>query len=60
VTRGLAPMKNPAGPIIAYATQYLTTAADDAGPGGGLSGNASRHRPFTAALLKNIATPGLV
>jgi formylglycine-generating enzyme required for sulfatase activity len=50
VTRGLGPMKNPDGLILAYATQYLSTAADSAG-----SGNS----PFTAALLKNIATPGL-
>jgi peptidoglycan/xylan/chitin deacetylase (PgdA/CDA1 family) len=65
VIRGLAPMRNPGGLIIAYATQYLSTAADDAGgagPGGGLFswGNSStRHSPFTAALLNNIATPGL-
>jgi uncharacterized caspase-like protein len=52
VTRGLAPISNPSGLIIAYATQYLSTAADDAGTAGG-------HSPFTAALLKNIATPGL-
>jgi uncharacterized caspase-like protein len=32
--RGLAPMKNPGGLIVAYATQYLSTAADDAGGGG--------------------------
>lgn len=50
VSRGLAPVKNPAGLIIAYATQYLDTAAD--GPPGGDS-------PFTAALLNDIATPGL-
>jgi uncharacterized caspase-like protein len=50
VTRGLGPMRNPNGLILAYATQYLSTAADSAG-----SGNS----PFTAALLKNIATPGL-
>jgi formylglycine-generating enzyme required for sulfatase activity len=54
MTRGLAPMKNPGGLIIAYATQYLSTAADDAG-GAGLSS----HSPFTTALLNNIATPGL-
>ncbi len=62
VTRGLAPMKNPDGLIIAYATQYMATAADDAGTGGGLfsSGSSSAgHSPFTAALLHNIATPGL-
>jgi hypothetical protein len=33
VMRGLAPMKNPGGLIVAYATQYLSTAADDAGGG---------------------------
>jgi Caspase domain len=48
-SRGLAPMKNPDGLILAYATQYLSTAAD----GGGA------NSPFTAALLHNIATPGL-
>jgi uncharacterized caspase-like protein len=35
VMRGLAPMKNPGGLIIAYATQYLSTAADDAGGSSG-------------------------
>jgi uncharacterized caspase-like protein len=64
VTRGLGPMKNPSGLIIAYATQYMSTAADDAGgagPGGLFSsgGSAARHSPFTAALLNNIAAPGL-
>jgi uncharacterized caspase-like protein len=64
VTRGLGPMKNPSGLIIAYATQYMDTAADDAGGaslGGLLSWGSSsvRHSPFTAALLNNIATPGL-
>ncbi len=49
-SRGLAPPKNPAGLIIAYATQHGTTAADAAG---------SRNSPFTAALIANIATPGL-
>jgi uncharacterized caspase-like protein len=59
-TRGLAPMKNPSGLIIAYATQYLATAADDSGGGGLFSfGSSARHSPFTAALLNNIATPGL-
>jgi formylglycine-generating enzyme required for sulfatase activity len=62
--RGLAPMKNPGGLIIAYATQYLSTAADDAGGAstGGLfswASSSTRHSPFTAALLNNIATPGL-
>jgi formylglycine-generating enzyme required for sulfatase activity len=64
VTRGLAPMKNPSGLIIAYATQYGATAADNGGgasPGGLFSwGNSStRHSPFTAALLNNIVTPDL-
>jgi hypothetical protein len=49
-TRGLAPPKNPAGLIIAYATQHGAVAADNAG---------STNSPFTAALLANIATPGL-
>jgi formylglycine-generating enzyme required for sulfatase activity len=49
-SRGLAPPKNPAGLIIAYATQHGATAADS-----GTGGNS----PFTAALLANIATPGL-
>ena len=58
VTRGLGRMKNPEGLIVAYSTQYMSTAADDAGQGdaGGLF---ARHSPFTAALLNNIATPGL-
>jgi uncharacterized caspase-like protein len=49
-SRGLAPPKNPNGLIIAYATQHGATAADSAG---------SANSPFTAALLHNIATPGL-
>jgi uncharacterized caspase-like protein len=49
-SRGLAPMKNATGLIIAYATQHGATAADNAG---------GRNSPFTAALLNNIATPGL-
>jgi formylglycine-generating enzyme required for sulfatase activity len=51
-TRGLGPMKNPDGLILAYATQYLSTAADGGGSGSG-------HSLFTEALLRNIATPGL-
>ena len=50
ISRGLAPVRNPDGLILAYATQYLATAAD--GPSGGDS-------PFTAALLKYLPTPGL-
>ena len=50
ISRGLAPPRNPDGLILAYATQYLSTAAD--GPEGGDS-------PFTAALLKHLSTPGL-
>jgi Caspase domain len=61
MTRGLGPMKNPEGLILAYATQYLSTAADDvgAGPQGASSPAGSRHSPFTAALLSNITTPGV-
>jgi hypothetical protein len=52
VSRGLGPMRNPEGliMILAYAPQYLSTAADIS-----TRGNSS----FTAALLNNIATPGL-
>jgi hypothetical protein len=50
ISRGQAPVRNPAGLIIPYATQYLSTAAD--GPPGADS-------PFTAALLRDIATPGI-
>jgi formylglycine-generating enzyme required for sulfatase activity len=61
VPRGLAPVKNPGGLIIAYATQSLSTAAADAGGGGlfSLGSSSASHSPFTAALLSNIATPGL-
>jgi hypothetical protein len=50
ITRGLAPVKNPEGLIIAYATQYLSTAAD---------GDPNGNSPFTGALVDAIATPGL-
>lgn len=50
VSRGLARVKNPEGLILAYATQYLSTAAD---------GDPNGDSPFTTALLNNIATPGL-
>jgi len=50
ITRGLARVRNPEGLILAYATQYMATAAD---------GPADQDSPFTAALLDNIATPGL-
>jgi formylglycine-generating enzyme required for sulfatase activity len=50
VTRGLARVRNPEGLILAYATQYLSTAAD---------GDPKGDSPFTAALLSHIATPGL-
>ncbi len=49
-TRGLAKVENTNGLIVAYATQYLTTASD--GPPGGDS-------PFTAALIRLIGTPNL-
>jgi formylglycine-generating enzyme required for sulfatase activity/uncharacterized caspase-like protein len=63
-TRGLGPIRSPSGLIIAYATQYLSTAADnvEGANAGGLfswSNSSPRHSPFTAALLNNIATPGL-
>jgi formylglycine-generating enzyme required for sulfatase activity len=50
VTRGLARVKDPEGLILAYATQYLSTAAD---------GDPNGDSPYTAALLKHIGTPGL-
>jgi uncharacterized caspase-like protein len=50
VTRGLARVKNAEGLILAYATQYLSTAAD---------GDPNGDSPFTAALLNHIGTPGL-
>jgi hypothetical protein len=50
ISRGLAQVKNPDGLIIAYATQYLSTAAD---------GDPSGDSPFTAALLNNLSAPGL-
>ena len=50
VTRGLARVANPDGLILAYATQYMATAAD---------GPANQDSPFTAALLDHIGTPGL-
>jgi formylglycine-generating enzyme required for sulfatase activity len=40
----------------------MSTAADNAGTAGSLfswGGSSARHSPFTAALLNNIATPGL-
>jgi hypothetical protein len=45
--RGLAPMKNPSGLIIAYATQYLSTAADD----------ARGRRPRQPVLLRRRVRP---
>jgi uncharacterized caspase-like protein len=50
ITRGLVRPKNVDGLILAYATQYMSIAAD---------GDASGHSPFTKALLTNILTPGL-
>jgi formylglycine-generating enzyme required for sulfatase activity len=43
-------VRNAEGLILAYATQYLSTAAD---------GDPKGDSPFTAALLSHIATPGL-
>lgn len=59
VARGLAPIRNAAGLIVAYATQHLATAADDLGGGNPFSWGSVRHSPFTTAILHNIATPGL-
>jgi Caspase domain len=50
ISRGLARVQNPEGLILAYATQYLSTAQD---------GDPNGDSPFTTALLDNIATPGL-
>src|SRR5262249_37628607 len=50
VTRGLARVRNAEGLILAYATQYLSTAAD---------GDSKGNSPFTTALLSHIGTPGL-
>ena len=47
--KGLASMNAPRGTIIAYAASPGQRAADGQG----------RNSPFTASLLKNIATPGL-
>jgi formylglycine-generating enzyme required for sulfatase activity len=57
ITRGLGPLKNPSGLIIAYATGYMSTAAD--GGAGLFSWGSAQHSPFTAALLSNTATQGL-
>ena len=50
VTRGLARVENSEGLILAYATQFLSTAAD---------GDPNGDSLFTAALLNHIGTPGL-
>lgn len=50
VTRGLAPLQNPNGLIVVYATQHLSTAAD-----GAVGGNS----PFTGALARYLVTPNL-
>ncbi|MCH8998311.1 MAG: caspase family protein [Proteobacteria bacterium] len=49
VGQGLARVSTGVGMLIAYATQPDAVAADGAG----------RHSPFTGALLKHIAAPGL-
>lgn len=48
-TRGLARIEPEGNTLIAFAAKEGTTADDGEG----------RHSPFTAALLKHIATPGL-
>jgi hypothetical protein len=50
ISRGLAPPRNPDGLVVAYATQYLSTAAD--GPPG-------TNSPFTRVLVQHLPTPGL-
>jgi formylglycine-generating enzyme required for sulfatase activity len=50
VTRGLSRIEPEDNTLVVYAAKEGTTADD--GPG-------QRHSPFTAALLKHIATPGL-
>ena len=49
VTRGLAPTEPTDNVLVAYAARDGTTASDGDG----------RNSPFTAALLRNIETPGL-
>ena len=49
VGQGLASIQSAVGTMIAYATQPDNVALDGAG----------RNSPFTAALLRHIATPGL-
>jgi formylglycine-generating enzyme required for sulfatase activity len=49
VGRGLAKIDAPVGTLLAYATAPNSVALDGDG----------EHSPFTAALLQNIATPGL-
>ena len=49
-SRGLGRVAAPDGLILAYATAYNSTAAD---------GAAGSNSPFTAALLRNLPTPGL-
>jgi tetratricopeptide (TPR) repeat protein len=48
-TRGLAPIQNAIGTLTAFATKPYHVAFDGSG----------RNSPFTAALLKHAATPGL-
>lgn len=50
VGQGLASIQSAVGTMIVYATQPDNVALD---------GDGTRNSPFTAALLKHIATPGL-
>jgi hypothetical protein len=50
IGEGLAPLEAGDGTLIAYATEPGDVALDGEGP----------HSPFTTALLKHIASPGLV
>jgi uncharacterized caspase-like protein len=49
IGQGLASIQSPVGTMIAYATQPDNVALDGSG----------RNSPFTTALLKHMATPGL-
>jgi uncharacterized caspase-like protein len=49
-TRGLARIEPAAGTLVAYAAKHGTAAAD---------GTVGQNSPFTAALLKRIATPSV-
>jgi uncharacterized caspase-like protein len=51
VSRGLGPMRNPEGLILAYATQYLSTAADI-----GTKGNVPLRPPCSTTSQRRAST----